>query len=254
MLSNSEKIRAIAVDDEQHAIELLKGVLGLFPNEIEIVAEANSLPEAINKINEQQPDVVFMDIDMPKYSGIQIADFFDEERKFELVFVTAHGQYAIDALRITAFDYLLKPIDIAALEKCYQRLLKKQMSKNTKPIDSENPVGLPSKLAVNSHQGTQYINQDEILFLEASSVYTVLHLENGEQVVVSKPMGEIHKSLNNYFYRTHRSFVVNAKHIIKYSGKEGSEVELSDGKKVPVSRNIKDDLKRFMLGNFSKRN
>jgi two-component system, LytTR family, response regulator len=245
----NSRIRAVAVDDEQHALDLLKGVLNLFDNTIDIVAQAESLPEAINLINNHKPDVVFMDINMPRYSGIQIADFFQKGRDFELIFVTAHGQYAIDALRITAFDYLLKPVDANALEACYHRLKEKMLEKKAIANQEETTSLAPKnqqKIMINSHQGTFYIDPQEIDFVEASAVYCVVNLENGEQIIVSKPLGEFQKMLQENFYRTHRSYIVNTKKVQKYSNKDGSEIELLKGKKIPLSRSVKDDFIKFM--------
>jgi len=235
-------MKAIIVDDEQHAIDLFKQVLNLFENKLEIIGEASNLPECIKLITQLKPDVVFLDIDMPKYSGIQIKDFFDDKKDFKLIFVTAHGQYAIDALRINAFDYLLKPIDADALSQCYKRLISNLSQSQNAPL-VENEV---KKIAINSHQGTLFLNVDDINFVEASSVYCIVNTDQGNQIIVSKPLGEFQKQLDNSFYRVHRSYLVNAKKIIKYSNKEDSEIELVNGKRIPVSRNQKENFKKFM--------
>lgn len=103
-------MKAVLVDDEKFAIELFKGVLRMTKMQLDIVGEASSLPEAIAVINSTQPDVVFMDIEMPGYSGLQIKDFFPSPRNFELVFITAHHEHVLDAMRMAAFDYLYKPL------------------------------------------------------------------------------------------------------------------------------------------------
>jgi two-component system, LytTR family, response regulator len=233
-------IKAVAVDDEQHAIDLLKGVLTLFENTIQVVGEANNLPDAVKLINSIQPDVVFLDIDMPKYSGIQIADFFENDRDFEIVFVTAHGQYAIDALRIKAFDYLMKPLDPDSLEKCYQRLCDglnaKQFTSHIANVNEKETV------MVQSHNGTTYIKTMEITHLEASRVYCIVHMIDGTQHIVSKPMGDYFAQLPLYFVRVHRSFVVNTRLVRKKLTKEGNELELKNGIRIPISKSHKEEF------------
>jgi two-component system, LytTR family, response regulator len=241
-------IKAVAVDDEQHAIDLLKGVLTLFDNSIEVIGEANNLPDAVKLINTARPDVVFLDIDMPKYSGIQIADFFENDRDFEIVFVTAHGQYAIDALRIKAFDYLMKPLDPDSLEKCYHRLCEAIAAKQ-QGAGQNAGIGEKETVMVQSHDGTIYIDTMEITHLEASRVYCIVHMMDRTQHIVSKPMGDFFEQLPNYFMRVHRSFAVNARLVRKKLTKEGDELELKNGIRIPISKSHKDDFEAYMLKN-----
>lgn len=242
------KIKAIVVDDEQHAIDLLKGVLTLFDNSIEVIGEANNLPDAVKLINSVRPDVVFLDIDMPKYSGIQISDFFESDRDFEIVFVTAHGQYAIDALRIKAFDYLMKPLDPDSLEKCFHRLCE---AITAKQHGAEQNGGISEKetIMVQSHYGTVYIDAMEITHLEACRVYCIIHMIDSKQHIVSKPMGDFFDEFPFYFIRIHRSFVVNTRLVHKKLTKEGYELELKNGIRIPVSKSYKEDFEAYMLKN-----
>lgn len=239
-------MKAIIVDDEQHAIELFQKVSKLFENNLEIVATATNLPDCVLLINEHRPDVVFMDIDMPNYSGLQIQDFFSK-KFFEVVYVTAHGEYAIEALRQAAFDYLLKPIDAKSLRKCLDRLevhlkLKQQETQEKK---NETPVR-PKRIVVNSHQGTYFIELDKVLYIEASSMYCIIHT-NTDQIIVSKPLGEFDYLEEFAFFRVHRSYLVNTSFVSKFSNAEGNEVELQNGKKIPVSRTRKDAFKAYMV-------
>src|SRR5690606_19622479 len=101
-----------------HSLSLLKNVLKLFPNNVRVIGEASNLPQAVQLINQTKPHAVFMDIRMPMYSGLQVNDFFDETREFKLIYITAHSQHAIEALRIQAFDYILKPVEKTQLSRC----------------------------------------------------------------------------------------------------------------------------------------
>jgi two-component system LytT family response regulator len=232
------EIPIIIVDDEQHAIDLFTHVLGMFNNNLKIVGTAHNLPDALKLIEKLKPKAVFMDIEMPKYSGIQIADFITEQRDYEIIYVTAHSQYAIPAIKLPAFDYMLKPIDAEELNKCVQRLQEKLAKDKGNTNEFQN-------LALTSHQGTQYIPMDNILYIEASAMYSEVYTKN-EKIIVSKPLGEIEPSLSQDFYRVHRSHIVNAAHIIKVSNAEGCDVILDIGKSIPVSRQRKDGFMEFM--------
>jgi two-component system, LytTR family, response regulator len=243
-----KKIKAIIIDDEQHAIDLLSKVLNLFDNSIEIISSANNLPDGILQIQSLQPELVFLDIEMPNYTGMQIKDFFPGERNFEIIYVTAHSEYAIEAIRLAAFDYLLKPIDIESLKACLLRLNPKIEARRTLQL-LENKLEhteLPEKLAINTHQGTHYINTSEIYYIEASAMYSIIHLDK-EQIVVSKPLKDFAFLEEHYFFRTHRSFIVNIKKVVKFLSKEGTETHLINGQIVPVSNSRKDAFKQRML-------
>ena len=224
-------MKVLLVDDENHAIELFKGVMGLFENNMEVVGEAMDLESAITLINIHQPDVVFLDIDMPRMSGLKIVDFFDENRYFEIVYVTAHSRYAIEAIRTRAFDYLLKPIDAEVLKTAYQRLLKKIPSNETQN----------NNLLILTQKGLTKINRYEIVYLEASSVYCNIFMLDNTFYTVSKPLGNILPQLGNRFIRTHRSFAVNLKHVVSIKNNPLS-IEVSNGKLIGLSRSQKENI------------
>ena len=243
-MSQFNSLDIVIVDDEKHAIDLLKKVLELFPNNVRIVGEATNLPEAVQLINQTQPQAVFMDINMPKYSGLQLNDFFDENREFKLIYVTAHSQHAIEALRIQAFDYILKPVEKEHLVICISRL-NQHYEHSREQEDNAINVHQDRKIAINSHQGIQYINLEDILFIEASGMYSVVHTP-GNQVIVSKPLKEFDYLVKSGFYRVHRSYLVNTKKVKRYSKVDVYEIEMLSGERVPVSRNKKEEFVRFM--------
>lgn len=238
---STTKIKAIVVDDEAHARDLIKSVLGLFEHNIEVIDEAENLPGAVRKIQELQPKVVFLDIDMPKFSGLQIKEFITDE--VLIVYVTAHSQHAIEALRLETFDYLLKPIDIDGLKKCVSRI--EQHFEKSEDLEKKSAIVLEQKIAVNTQQGTHFVNKDDIFYIEAAAMYAIIHFEK-EQLIVSKPLKEFSYLESNGFFRTHRSFLVNTKKIKRFSSVYGSEVVLENGEAVPVSRSAKEKFMRFM--------
>ncbi len=240
------KITAIIVDDEQHARSLLTKVLEFFDHSIYVVGEANNLPGAIKLIHEWQPNVVFMDIDMPQYSGLQINDFF-KDYNFKLVYITAHDNYAIDALRIKAFDYLVKPIEVEQLKACIARIEEDFLNKKKDVRASESSK--TSHLEVHSLQGINYIPLEIIFYFEASAMYTIVHTET-EQIIISKPLRDFAYLKAAGFYRIHRSFMVNTSKIKRFLKVESNEVEMTNGIKIPVSRSNKDEFKTYMTKSF----
>jgi two-component system LytT family response regulator len=245
MTKSAGKLRVILVDDEQHAIVLVKKLLTLFDNNVEVIGEANLLPSAIQLINELKPDVVFMDIDMPNYSGLQIQDFFNEQRDFKLVYITAHSEYAIEALKIQAFDYLLKPVEVAHLSKCIERLnAEMNRLEDAKNIPNTTTIS-EKKIAINSHQGINYIDMQDVLYIEASGMYCIVHTLK-DQTIVSKPLKDFEFLEASGFFRVHRSYLVNTKVVKKLNKVDCHEVELKNGASIPIARTKKDEFIKYM--------
>lgn len=244
---DERKITAIIVDDEQHARNLLTKVLEFFDHNVYIVGEAANLPEAIKLIHEWTPDVVFMDIDMPQYSGLQINDFF-KGYTFKLVYITAHDNYAIDALRVKAFDYLVKPVEVDQLKACIERI-QDELENSSKAIEIQKSTQI-TRLEINSLQGISYIPLEDIFYLEASAMYTIVHTDS-EQIIISKPLRDFEYLKGAGFYRIHRSFMVNTSKIKRFLKVECDEVEMTNGTKIPVSRSNKDSFKNYMSNAFN---
>jgi two-component system, LytTR family, response regulator len=235
-------MKVVLVDDEKHALQLFRGVLGLFENTIEIVGEANNLEEGVELINKCRPDVVFLDIDMPRMSGLHIADFFDENRNFEVVFVTAHSSYAIDALRIRAFDYVLKPVDEENLKECYKRLCKRILAINDRGKSND-------KLAILTQRGILSLAKSEMVYLEADGVYCRIFMLDGATQLISKPLGEFMHQLDDGFIRVHRSFAVNIQYVESLRTTNAMQISLKNGMKIPLSRTNKDEFIKKMERN-----
>lgn len=247
---SNQKLRAILVDDEAYATDLFKKILAMIDHPLEIIGEANSLPMAVSMINEHQPDVVFMDIEMPGYTGLQIKDFFPPPRKFELVFITAHQQHVLDAMRIEAFDYIYKPVNPEDLETCLNRLSAKYSNKNVNSMVKEAaPNNDLKKITINSHKGIEFVNISDVMYLEASGMYCILHTTKGE-LVVSRPLGEFDYLEEEKFYRIHRSYIVNTSFVERLNLQEGNEIQLINGKNLTLARNRKEGFKSFMKSNY----
>jgi two-component system LytT family response regulator len=242
-----QKIRAIIIDDEKHSRTLIKELIELSELDVNIIGEGENLPSAIELIYSLKPDLVFLDIEMPGYSGLQISDFIKADRDFDIIFVTAYNQFAIEALRMSAFDYLLKPLEIDELTASIERFKKRKAlavdNSITKKLDilTNNLTKTNKKIVIQSQQGMHYFETDKIYYLEASSMYTVIHLETG-QFVASKPIKDFEEILSDNFFRIHRSYIINCNYVVKYSNKDGAIVTLINNTSLPISRSKRDEF------------
>ena len=237
------KINSIIIDDERRARGILKKLLLSSAPNVEVIAEAGNLLEGVEMIKEHKPDVVFLDIDMPNYSGHEIGKFFDKI-DFEIVFVTAYDTFAVKAFELAATDYLLKPIDIDRLKDAVQKLESKLESKEN---DLNYKVLLDSlqnkenKTIVVSFKGNKKaIKLPEIEAIEASSAYSIIHTKSGEEYMYSRNLKffeDLFEEMEEFF-RSHKSWIVNINNVSSFSKSKlliqmesGIEAKLSKFKK-----------------------
>lgn len=245
------EIKAIIIDDESHARDLLSKIITISFPDIKLVGQGENLPQAVDLIYSLKPDLVFLDIEMPNYSGLQINDFIKTDKNFDIIFVTAYDQFAINAIKISAFDYLLKPVQIDELTNTINRYKEKNklnsentIQKKLNALSNNLKPNNPKKLVIQTHQGIHYFELDNIFYLEAGGMYTIIHSKDG-QFVASKPLKEFEEILSANYFRTHRSYIVNCDYVIKYSSKEGGAITLSNGSSLPISRSRKDEFLKF---------
>ena len=243
-------ITAIIVDDELRHHETLSKMLKTFCPEIELCGNANSVKEAVDLIHQNNPQLVFLDIEMPGGNGFTLFDNFDEP-PFEVIFTTAHDLYAINAIKYAALDYLMKPINIRELQEAVSRALKiinkKDASSNKKIDVLKSNLQLEdkrfTKIALPSSDGIDFIEANTILHAEAERSYSNFYLDNGKKIMVSKPLKDYEALLEQCnFFRVHKSHMVNLNHIEKYIKGKGGYVILKDGSHVDVSVRKKEDL------------
>jgi len=241
-------IKAIIVDDEANAREKLALLLREdFADSIHLVAVCRDGNEALAAIREHAPDLVFLDVEMPRMSGFDVLRQVGKPG-FEVIFTTAYDHYAIKAIKFSAIDYLLKPIDIDQLKEAVERVLAKrgaagsetrvpQLMENTRP-------GAPlTALSVPSQDGFVVVKLEDILWLEASNFYTVLHLRVGKQIVATRTLKDFEEMLGGSdFQRIHRSHMINLMHLERYIKGAGGQVVMAGGKTLDVSRTQKDEL------------
>jgi len=238
-------IRTILVDDENHALDSMEILLDRnFPGKFEVLAKCNSVDQALPEIQRYEPELIFLDIQMPQKNGFILLESVPH-REFEVIFTTAHQDYGIEAIKNEAFDYLLKPIDVIELNKTISRYLNKLKSKEDAEVKLESQLRGNQMIRLKSQTHEDFVSLDEILYLEASGNYTVFHLESGEKLTVTKLLLHYEKRLksSNLFTRVHDKILVNCTKMHRYEKKEGIMV-LKNGDKISVSvrksANLKD--------------
>jgi two-component system, LytTR family, response regulator len=243
-------IKVLLIDDEEKARNILYYFLTTLVPEIAEVRQADSVDKAVAALKDYTPDIVFLDIEMPNKNGF---DFLLEVNKpsFDVIFTTAYNQYAIQAIRFSALDYLLKPVDPDELKNSIQRYMEKKESTDQKEQLFNNLVQnieqkdiKDFKIAVPSSDGVHFFVVDDILRLEADSSYTNIHLVNQRPFLASKTLKHFEEMLEDFhFIRTHKSHLVNSKHITRISN-DKEFVLLTDGSKVEVARRKKDEVQQ----------
>lgn len=249
------EVKAILVDDEPAVRSGLYEMVQQNFAWISLVGEAGSIPEAVRLIHQHKPDLIFLDIEMPGYSGLQLLEFFNApEISFDIIFVTAYNEYAIQAFKVAAFDYLLKPVSLHDLTQTLERY---QHTRHKLKIPDRMDLlkrsflyaEAPSKLAVSSTSGIDFIDLNDVLFFEASGSYTRIVLTDARTITASKSLGEFENLLERTpgFFRPHRSFLINLQHVKKLNSKEGDLIQMKDNSEIPLSRYRKGEFELLML-------
>jgi two-component system LytT family response regulator len=244
-------IRVILVDDEPQSCKSLAIKLKALSEDIEIISTYNHPERFLAGIHKTKPDVVFLDIEMPGMNGFQVLEKL-EEFDFEVIFVTAYNQYMLNALHVSAFDYLLKPVDSEELKSALERLRKK-ISSQENTLHKKEQVELlgdvlkdhhpPKRLALATLQGIIFLKINEIVRVEALSNYSTFYLTNKQKIMVSKTLKEFEPVLTmQNFFRVNRSCIVNTDYIVKYKNEDGGILELQDGSEVGVGPHRKNEL------------
>jgi two-component system LytT family response regulator len=245
-------IKAIIVDDEEYSCEVLATLLADYCPEVELLGTYHNGIDAISAIRKQSPELVFLDVEMPKMNGFDMLAQLPVVN-FEIIFTTSYDKYALKAIRYSAIDYLLKPVDQEELVRAVQKVIQRTQ----KPIAQQleilmqkiyHPATPISKIAMPTMEGLQMILVDHIVSCEADSNYTILHLKDKKRKVVSSTLKEIEELLEDHaFVRVHRCYLVNLNEIEKYVKGEGGYLVMSDGTNVDVSRSKKEILLRKLL-------
>ncbi|CAN5590866.1 LytTR family DNA-binding domain-containing protein [soil metagenome] len=246
-------IKAITIDDEEHCLKSLSMQLADFCPVVTLVASCNTAEKGLQAIKKFEPDLVFLDIEMPVMNGFELLEQFSEIN-FAIIFTTSYDQYAIKAFKFSALDYLLKPVDPDELQVAVQKVIEnrhlpmaEQFQILLKQVNGKQHTGF-NKLAVPTAEGFELIKIDQLLYLEANDNYTHLHLNSKRKIVACRSLRQMEEQLYDfaYFLRVHNSFVVNLNEVNKYVRGEGGYLVMSDGANIHVSRTRKDALLKFL--------
>jgi two-component system LytT family response regulator len=232
------QIKAIIVDDEERARNILKNLIIKYCPEIEVLASFDDVPSAVEGVKKHQPDLVFLDVEMPQYAGYEIVNFF-EHVPFDIIFVTAYDHYALKAFEVSAIDYLLKPVEIDRLKDSVQRIIKRKETSNNQAIEhlkktlSENKF---SSILVSKNNFQHRVELVDIIAFEAQESYSIIHTKK-EKFLVSKNLKHYETLLKEHseFFRVHKSWLVNIQCVESYS-KSKFEIILSNGLTTKLSK------------------
>ncbi len=242
-------MKAILVDDEPDGIRTLQKLLERHCPDVKIEATCANSAIAKQQIEAIKPDVVFLDIQMPGQTGLEmIAEL--TVKNFEIIFVTAHNEYILQALQYSAADYLLKPVDedrlIEAVQRAGKRLKEGKKEELTETLlhnlsNKGNPTEM--RLCLPTLKGFIILKLDEIIYCEAERSYTIFHLEGNKPVIVSKPLLDYENLLGDAsFLRIHKSFLINLRHVKEYQRGEGGMVIMNNNSEIEVSRRKKEQF------------
>lgn len=242
-------IRSIIVDDESNNIENLQQIIQTYCPQIDVVATASNASDAIAAIKVNQPELLLLDIQMPGQSGFDVLRAFDKI-SFEVIFITAYDKYGIQAIKFSALDYLLKPIDVAefklAIEKAKQKISGRQQNHSIENLLQYIKAGQKEtpKITLPTLTEIMYVKITDIIRCEASNNYTSFYLQSGECVLVCKTLKEFADILKPHqFVRAHQSHLVNLQFVKSYLKEDGGTLLLNDQTKVPISRQNREMVK-----------
>tara|TARA_B100000427_G_scaffold320744_1_gene320433 strand:+ start:300 stop:1034 length:735 start_codon:yes stop_codon:yes gene_type:complete len=242
-------IKTVLIDDEKKAIDNLTIMLTEFCKNVEIVGTASSINDGIDVIQSKKPELVFLDIEMPHGTGFDLLSKLDVI-DFQVIFVTAYNQYAIQAIKYNALDYILKPIDIDELKNSVDKIdlkekINERIDKLIKNINAPEDV---KKIALADDGGYTMVNINDIIRCEASGNYTVFYVKNYKPLTISRTLKYFEDLLPNHmFVRVHQSHLVNLEEVKKYYTTDGGYLLMNDDSTVSISRRKRIDLEKYFL-------
>lgn len=241
-------IKTVLIDDESNALEMMEWLLQTYCPQVEIAAMCTSAQQGIEAINKHKPDVVFLDIEMPVMNGFDMLEQFDD-LFFDVVFCTAYDQFALRAFKYSALNYLLKPVDPEELKNTVQRIEKFKAVPTREQFNlllqnlKNTEKTTPQRIALTHNDGLIFVPTAEIVFCEAESNYTKVHLTDGKKIMVSKVLKDLDEALAGPdFYRVHSSFLININRIKKFIRGEGGYLVMDNDAMVSISRSRKQEF------------
>lgn len=241
-------MKAIIIDDEKKARNVLRILIEEHCPKITAIFEAEDLLSGVELIKQEAPNIVFLDIEMPEHSGLEILNFIEKEIfNFEIIFTTAYSEYAIQALQLSAIDYLLKPVRPnqvkEAVEKAIKFIGKSQTNLKLEQLKETLQTSNFNKIALPVANGIKFVNFDTIVTLKADGMYTKI-TTTSEEFLISKPLKHFVELLKNInlFYKPHRSYLINLKYIKEYVKSDGGYIVMDNEETISISKEKKEEF------------
>jgi len=240
------KLITVIIDDEPDAVDFISSIATEYCHDLDVVGKANNVREGVALINEIKPDLVFLDVEMPNGTGFELLTHFPE-KTFDVIFITAFNHYAIQAIKFSAVDYLLKPININEFIEAVNKVVSKRRSgvlsgnENFDILLENLRTSHPTRLVIPTSDGREYLNPKDIIRIEADRSYSWFFITGRHKVLVSRHLKEFQDLLNDRnFFRPHNSHLINLDFVKKFIRHDGGYIEMNDGSQIPISRNRKD--------------
>lgn len=243
-------IKAVIIDDEQHSIDTLKWKLKNYCPDVEVLEAFDSPVEGVAYLKNNPPDLLFLDIEMPMLNGFDVLEELGRELSFDIIFTTAYDNFGIQAVKFSALDYLLKPVQNKELKDAIDKHLKKTKARipaeqidvllNNVHAEKKGKVG---KIALASKESIEFVDAQEIVCCEANSNYTNVYMSEGRKRVISRTLKEFEDILSTHkFFRPHNSYLINLNRVREFIRGDGGFLVMENKMKIPVSKSRREEL------------
>jgi two-component system LytT family response regulator len=243
------ELRAIIIDDEPRCIESLRLLVEKFIPDVRVVATTSESSEGIQLIDDFYPDIVFLDINMPGMNGFEVLKCL-EFKSFALIFTTAHAEHALKALKNSALDYLLKPIDVEDLQMAVKRVKCRNEVKGLPDLNNfYQDLSRNNRITLSTKDKVEYLDRNDIIRLESSSNYTYIYTLNSGELVIGRTIKEFEDLLcvqSGMFMRVHQSHIVNLNHIVRFRKDSYGIITTRDSRNIPLSKQKRDEFFKWL--------